>query len=108
MERTMNLVPGSYVTVNIGGFVGNQIKFFTHSDVDHVFMVLTDYGTILEAQPDKELGHTGAHINNIREYKGLQMYQSKDHIDATPDKLLSVARGFVGIPYSFLDIVALC
>lgn len=101
------MIPGSYVCVDIPGFVGAEIRHFTHSDVDHCFVLLDDKGTILEAQPNKQLGHTGAHLNNIREYGNLPMYISKDHIDVPPDTLMGMAETFVGIPYSFLDIAAL-
>jgi hypothetical protein len=100
--------PGTYVCVNIGGFVGWCIKHATHSDADHVGVVIDSDGTFLESQPDKIRGRTGAHINNVREYDGMPMWVSTNRIAAAPAQMLAVANSdFVGIRYGFPDIALL-
>ena len=107
MEFALTLVPGSYVCVDIGGFVGKCIKTLTRSDADHAFVILDTDGTIFESQPNKIHGHSGAHINNISEYAGMDMWQSDDHIPLPPAELRLAADQYLGTRYGFLDILLL-
>jgi len=100
---------GGYGCVDIPGFVGWSIKKMTRSEYDHCFIVLdAKKGTILESQPNRMNGRSGAHINNLSEYAGLPMVFSNDYISATQSVMMDEALdAFVGIRYGFPDIALL-
>jgi len=97
--------PGDFGLSRIGGVVGwwialGQLLTGDASRYTHAFVVLDD-NTVIEAMPG------GAVITPLAEYKGKAVYS---RIDLTPDQrfaIVSEARKLVGVPYSFLDYLAL-
>ena len=95
--------PGSYGVVKTHGFVPFMIRMLTRSRYDHAFIVINDAGDIVEAEPD------GARTGNIGEYAGLPMLINSGEAmtDTQRAAVIAAARGYVDVPYAFLDIVRL-
>lgn len=104
----MKYRPGDYCCVDIPGkfpfswFTGFAIRHFTHSDFDHVFVITSEDGEIVEARP------SGAQISNISEYDGLELqFSTTDLTDEQRANIVEHAYSYVGTPYGFLDIAYL-
>lgn len=102
-------LPGDFFLVPMRGIGGPAIRFgqWLNGDgfdpVQHAGMYLGS-GETIEAYPG------GAIRGNISAYAGLDIVWSSGFFDLAPDqrmKLVEIALGFEGVPYSFLDYAAL-
>lgn len=90
--------PGDIALVRTSGFVGWVIRVVTRSPYNHVRLVATDHGIVLEANP------TGAELGSV---------QPGDVIVEVPltdeqrDRIPAITMQLLGKPYGFLDVLAL-
>jgi uncharacterized protein YycO len=94
---------GRYVVVRTGGFPAWVIRRATHSPYNHAFIIVSDEGDIVEAQPG------GVVKSHISRYKGCQAAWN-EHENYLPDEAEAVAQkalSLVGVPYNDIDIVEL-
>jgi hypothetical protein len=98
--------PGDFGLTRIGGFVGwwigmGQLITGDASRYTHAFIVLDDE-TVIEAMPG------GALITPLSEYyPGRAVFSTLDLTDEQRVKIVEEGRALKGIPYSFLDYLAL-
>lgn len=97
--------PGDFGLSTIGGFVGfwvglGQYIIRDGSRYSHAFIVL-DNDQILEALPG------GSKISSIDKYKNKAVYSKIDLTDEQRQAIVTEARKMQGIPYSFIDYLAL-
>ncbi|QBZ72377.1 peptidase [Streptomyces phage Circinus] len=98
-------LPGDFGLTRIRGFVGwwiglGQLITGDASRYTHAFIVLDDE-TVVEAMPG------GAIITPISEYAGRAVYSRLELTDDQRAAIVREARSLEGIPYSFLDYLAL-
>jgi uncharacterized protein YycO len=95
--------------VPIRGGVGRLIRLGQwlngngYANYEHAF-VLVDGDMVIEAQPG------GARQAPLSEYQDREIRWSSGHIrltDQQREAIVAAARGYLGVPYSFLDYVAL-
>jgi uncharacterized protein YycO len=92
--------PGRYVCVRTKGWVSRLIQLATLSPYDHTFMIVSDDGDIIEAEPG------GARRANIAEYAGCRAVINTDPMDAEQQaKVVAQALAMIGVPYNDLGFV---
>jgi hypothetical protein len=98
-------LPGDFAVVRISGDVGRLIRVGQWLDGDgyenyeHAFIDVGD-GQLVEAQP------SGARLAPLTEYDASAPLWSTGCIALTDEQrecLVAAARGYIGVPYSFLD-----
>lgn len=97
--------PGDIGLTTIGGVLGFFVSLGQHlagdsSKFTHAYIVLDDE-TVLAAQPG------GARIDKLSDYKNKAIYIQKDLTDEQRSRIVLEARKLEGLPYSFLDYLAL-
>jgi hypothetical protein len=99
--------PGDFGLVAIRGNVGKLIRFGQwlngdgFGDYQHAVLVL-DNGELIEAEPG------GARIRPVSEYDGTNVIWSDWPLtDAERAAIVAAGRSLEGVPYSFLDYLAL-
>lgn len=93
---------GQFGVIRTKGFTGAVIRLMTRSQVNHAY-IYVDNETVVEAKPQ------GARLTKVRNF-GHDDLKAESSFLLTPSeraRLASIARGMVGTPYGFLDIVAL-
>lgn len=106
---TITPLPGDFGLCRIPGGVGLLIRFgqwLTGGGLacyEHAFVYVGD-GRIVEAEPG------GAREADLAEYAGQTILWSTGRIpltDVQRQAIVSAARRYIGVPYSFLDYVAI-
>ncbi|QIN94086.1 enoyl-CoA hydratase/carnithine racemase-like [Streptomyces phage Wakanda] len=97
--------PGDFGLSRIGGFVGwwigmGQLITGDASRYTHAFIVLDDE-TVIEAMPG------GAVITPLSEYRGKAVFSNLSLTDEQRATVVREGRALKGVPYSFLDYLAL-
>jgi cell wall-associated NlpC family hydrolase len=101
--------PGDFAVVRISGGVGRLIRVGQwlngdgYSDFEHAFILVGD-DMVIEAQPG------GARQTPLAVYRDRPIRWSSDRIHLTDDQraaIVSAAHGYLGVPYSFADYLAL-
>lgn len=97
--------PGDIGLTRIGGVLGFFVSLGQHlagdsSRYTHAYIVLDDE-TVIAAQPG------GARIDNLSDYKNKAVYLQRDLTDEQRMTIVEEARSLEGLPYSFLDYLAL-
>lgn len=97
--------PGDFGLVKIGGILGFFVSLGQHlagdsSKYTHAFIVLED-NKVLAAQPG------GARIDLLSDYTNQAIYSSFDLTDTQRHDIVEQAKELEGIPYSFLDYLAI-
>lgn len=97
--------PGDIGLTRIGGLLGFFVSLGQHlagdsSRYTHAFLVLDDE-TVIAAQPG------GARIDPISDYENKSIYLQRDLTDDQRAIIVSEARLLEGLPYSFLDYLAI-
>ena len=97
--------PGDIGLTKIGGILGWFVSLGQHLTGDssrytHAYIVLDD-STVLAAQPG------GARIDPLENYKNKAVYIQLDLTDDQRRQIVIEARKLVGVPYSFLDYLAI-
>lgn len=96
------MVPISGITGRIIR-IGQWLNGDGFKNYEHAFIYIGD-GKIVEAQPG------GAVVSDVTEYGGRSVLWSSGKVpltDAQRSAVVEAARGFVGVPYSFLDYLLL-
>lgn len=92
---------GAYFVVRTNGFAGAVIRLATRSRENHAG-VHVGGGMVVEAQPH------GARLSPLTDYSGPIGWNDEEPLtDAQRQAIADAARGLVGRPYSWLDILAL-
>lgn len=96
------LRPGDFGVVATGGFEAKVIRWGTESTVNHAFVYI-GAGQIVEAEPG------GACVSPVKKYGDRPIWSSSafDLDDMTRRRIASGAVNLCGIPYGWLDIVAI-
>lgn len=105
----MLYTPGDYCCVYerknksfFGRIINEEIRAFTKSNFSHCFIIVSEDGDIVEAEP------FGARLANISEYAGDQLVFSNTSLSLQQrDLIMESARSYIGVPYNFLDIAYL-
>lgn len=97
--------PGDIGLTRIGGVLGFFVSLGQHlagdsSRYTHAYIVLDDE-TVIAAQPG------GARIDKLSDYKNKAIYIQLDLTDEQRASIVAEARTLEGLPYSFLDYLAL-
>ncbi|MFE9428947.1 hypothetical protein ACFYNO_39060 [Kitasatospora sp. NPDC006697] len=101
--------PGDFAVVRMAGTVGRLIRFGQwlngdgFADYEHA-VVLVDDDALVEAEPG------GAVQSPAGEYRDRPVRWSTGHVDLTEEQraaVVAAAHRYVGVPYSFLDYLAL-
>ncbi|MFE0465070.1 hypothetical protein ACFW1A_38025 [Kitasatospora sp. NPDC058965] len=101
--------PGDFAVVQMAGEVGRLIRVGQwlngdgFADYEHAFLLVGD-DEVIEAEPG------GARQAPLAEYAGRPIRWSTGHIALTNDQraaVVAAARGYLKVPYSFLDYAAL-
>ncbi|GAA2138371.1 hypothetical protein GCM10009760_19660 [Kitasatospora kazusensis] len=101
--------PGDFAVVRMGGSVGRLIRIGQwlngdgFADYEHAFVYVGD-GELVEAQPG------GAVLTPLADYEGRPILWSTGHIvldDEQRRAVVAAARGYLGVPYSAADYLAL-
>jgi len=97
--------PGDYGLTTIGGVLGFFVSLGQHlagdsSKYTHAFIVLDD-NTVMAAQPG------GARIDKLSDYTNRAIYSGANLTDTQRHAIVEQARALEGIPYSFLDYLAI-
>ncbi len=100
-----NPQPGDFGLSTIGGFTGFWVGLGQYISGDgsrysHAFIVLDDE-TVMEAMPG------GAIITPLSNYKNRSVYSNIELTNEQRVEIVKQARKLEGIPYSFLDYLAL-
>jgi len=109
IEDMVTYNPGDYCCVDerkdksfFGGFIDKEIRIFTGSVYSHCFIVVSEDGDIVEAEP------FGARLANLSEYAGEHLLFSNTNLSqGQRQKIVESARSYIGVPYNFLDIAYL-
>lgn len=89
--------PGRYVCVRTKGWVPKLIQLATRSAFDHTFVIVSESGDIVEAEP------TRARKANIAEYAGCRAVINTDPMTQEQQaKLVASALSMIGVPYNDL------
>lgn len=91
---------GQFGVVRTNGIAGWVIRLGTRSQVNHAFVVVSDHGAIVEAQPG------GARISHLSKYPDAIL----SHYDLTHGAQVRIANAALdlkGTPYNWLDIAAI-
>lgn len=96
---------GDIGLTTIGGVLGFFVSLGQHlagdsSRYTHAFIVLDDE-TVLAAQPG------GARVDKLSDYKNKSVYIQLDLTNEQREAIVVEARSLEGLPYSFLDYLAL-
>lgn len=97
--------PGDIGLTRIGGVLGFFVSLGQHlagdsSRYTHAYIVLDDK-TVIAAQP------SGARIDKLSDYDNKSVYLQRDLTDEQRATIVSEARALEGLPYSFLDYLAI-
>ncbi|MFD9125527.1 hypothetical protein [Kitasatospora sp. NPDC059571] len=101
--------PGDFAVVRMRDYAGRLIRIGQwlngdgYSDYEHAFVFVGD-GQLVEAQPG------GAELRPLSVYDGHATLWSTGRFDLTEEQrtaVVAAARGYIGVPYSVLDYVAL-
>lgn len=97
--------PGDIGLTRIGGVLGFFVSLGQHlagdsSRYTHAYIVLDDE-TVMAAQPG------GARIDKLSDYKNKAIYIQLDLTDEQRASIVAEARALEGLPYSFLDYLAI-
>jgi uncharacterized protein YycO len=97
--------PGDFGLTKIGGILGFFVSLGQHlagdsSKYTHAFIVL-DNEYIIAAQPG------GARLDKLIDYKNKAIYSNLDLTPQQRSAIVDHARGCEGIPYSYLDYLAI-
>jgi hypothetical protein len=97
--------PGDIGFVKIEGVLGFFVSLGQHLTGDscrytHTYIVL-DEETVIAAQPG------GARIDPLSDYQNKAVYLQRDLTDEQRATIVSEARALEGLPYSFLDYLAI-
>lgn len=97
--------PGDFGLTTIGGVLGFFVSLGQHlagdsSKYTHAFIVL-DNNTVLAAQPG------GARVDLLSDYTNRAIYSDMDLTDDQRHAIVEQAKKLEGIPYSFLDYLAI-
>lgn len=97
--------PGDIGLTRIGGILGFFVSLGQHlagdsSRYTHTYIVLDDE-TIIAAQPG------GARIDPLSDYANKAIYLQRDLTDEQRATIVGEARALEGLPYSFLDYLAI-
>lgn len=97
--------PGDIGLTRIGGVLGFFVSLGQHlagdsSRYTHAYIVLDDE-TVIAAQPG------GARIDKLSDYKNKAIYIQLDLTDEQRASIVAEARALEGLPYSFLDYLAI-
>lgn len=97
--------PGDIGLTKIGGVLGFFVSLGQHlagdsSRYTHAYIVLDDK-TVIAAQPG------GARIDKLSDYKNKAIYIQMELTDEQRALIVKEARALDGLPYSFLDYLAL-
>lgn len=97
--------PGDIGLTRIGGVLGFFVSLGQHlagdsSRYTHAYIVLDDE-TVIAAQPG------GARIDKLSDYKNKAIYIQLNLTDEQRKHIVTIARSLEGLPYSFLDYLAL-
>lgn len=97
--------PGDIGLTSIGGWLGFWVSLGQHlagdsSKYTHAYIVLDDE-TVIAAQPG------GARIDRLSDYKNKAIYIQLELTDEQRAAIVAEARSLEGLPYSFLDYLAL-
>ncbi len=89
----------------IGGWLGFWVSLGQHlagdsSKFTHAYIVLDDE-TVIAAQPG------GARIDLLSDYDNKSVYLQRDLTDEQRATIVAEARALEGLPYSFLDYLAI-
>ena len=95
----MSPLPGDYGVVRTTGFVAACIRLATRSPANHAF-IMASPTTIIEARP------TGARRSLLSEYDHVR-WSTHDLTPVQREAILRATGMQVGMPYGFLDILAL-
>lgn len=99
-RRVATYPVGQYVCVDTPGWAPWLIKIGTLSRYDHVFVIVSPDGDIVEAEPG------GARKAHISKYAGRRMIRSNDTMDSTAtNTIVKNALSMVGVPYNDLAIL---
>lgn len=103
-------LPGDFAVIRMGGRVGRLIRIGQwldgngFLDYEHAF-VLVDGGQVVQAQPG------GADLGPVSTYgNGQPILWSTGHIPLADEQrrnIVTAARGYLGVPYSAADYLAL-
>ena len=105
----MILQPGDFAVVRMDGVTGRLIRFGQwlngdgFRDYEHAFIYIGGE-QIIEAEPG------GARIADVTEYGARDVLWSTGKVSLSDEQrsaVVEAARGFVGVPYSFLDYLLL-
>ncbi|NUR00868.1 MAG: hypothetical protein HOY79_31380 [Streptomyces sp.] len=105
----MQPLPGDFGVVHIVGGVGLMIRVGQwlngdgFADYEHAFVFVGD-GQVVEAQPG------GAHETALSDYDGRTLAWSTDKVPVTDQQrqdIVTAARSYIGVPYSFADYLSL-
>lgn len=83
--------------------IGQWLNGDGYADYEHAFILVGD-GEVVEAEPG------GARQAPLAEYDGRPIRWSSSYIQLTNDQraaIVAAARGYLRVPYSFLDYAAL-
>lgn len=97
--------PGDIGLTRIGGVLGFFVSLGQHlagdsSRYTHAYIVLDDE-TVIAAQPG------GARVDPLSDYDNKSIYLQRDLTDEQRATIVSEARSLEGLPYSFLDYLAI-
>jgi cell wall-associated NlpC family hydrolase len=102
-------LPGDFGLTSIPGPVGFLIRVGQWlagagwADIEHAFVYVGD-GMIVEAQPG------GARETDLAQYSDRPILWSTDKVPLTDEQrtaVVAAARSFIGVPYSFVDYLAI-
>lgn len=98
----MTPTTGQYGCVRTHGLNAWLIRVGTRSKYNHVFLVVDDQGSIIEADPG------GARRSTINAYAGDAVLYSTDQLTAAQkDRVVAKATVLLGTGYGWLDIARL-
>ena len=101
----MNPQPGDFAVVRLNGTAGKLIRLGQwlngdgFADYEHAFVYVGN-DQIVEAEPG------GAELNSVTRYATSDVLWSTGKVllsDEQRSSIVEAAKGFVGVPYSFLD-----
>jgi hypothetical protein len=92
--------PGDYGIVKTNGIIGRLIRIGTTSRWNHAFIYVGE-GVIVEANP------TGVALSPVAKYPRIAWNHHEELTDEQRKIIVDTAVDQVGLPYDFMDIVAL-
>lgn len=100
--------PGDFGLSIIGGKTGFFVRIAQAvigdtSRYTHAWLVIDEQGTVVEAQPG------GARLTTLDAYRGQDIYYHNAYYltDEQRARIAEIGSGFEGVPYSYMDYLAL-